>query len=117
MKTENIYFDNIDTEITYYVGKNAKENFDILDMSKDTDLWFHAKDLPSCHVIAVIPDGIDKKTMKTIIKKGGMLCKQNTNKLVSEKNLKIIYAKVSDVKKTEILGTVNVINKNELIVK
>ena len=115
MKIENIYFNDI--EITFLIGKNAQDNFDILNNSNSTDIWFHAKDYPSCHVIACIPNKLDKKTMKSVIKKGCLLCKENTNKLCSIKNLKIIYTEVSNIKKTKILGTVNVVNKKEYVLK
>ena len=31
MKTETVFFENIDNEITYYIGKNAKDNFCVID--------------------------------------------------------------------------------------
>lgn len=116
MKIENIYYDSIDREITFLIGNNAHENFDILDQSNGNDIWFHAKDYPSCHVIAKIPFEMNRNILKPIIKKGALLCKQNTNKLLLIKNLKIIYTEVNNIKKTNVIGTVNVSNKKEIII-
>jgi len=44
--------------------------------------------------------------MRFIIKKGAILCKQNTNKLKSCKNVSIIYTNITNVTKTDILGSV-----------
>ena len=33
------------------IGKNAKENWDIIDMAEPDDIWFHLSYYPSCHLI------------------------------------------------------------------
>lgn len=119
MKTEiiNLNIDGNSVEIVYNIGKNAQDNFDIIENSKDTDIWFHAKDYSSCHVIACINHLYDKKIINKIIKHGALLCKLNTRKLKNIKNLKIIYALVKDVIKTKDIGSVTVKNNKEIIVK
>ena len=42
----------------------------------------------------------------TIIKKGSLLCKQNTNKLYEEKNVEIIYTLIKNITKTDKVGSV-----------
>ena len=96
--------------ITFYIGKNAKDNFDILDISKSNDIWFHAKDISSCHVVCELPEDIDKKEMRYIIKVGALLCKNNTNKLKGCKNVEVIYTEIKNVTKTSIPGCVTTTN-------
>ena len=94
--------------ITFYIGKNAKDNFDILDISKSEDIWFHSDEYSSCHVIAKINDmKLSKKEERSIIKNGCILCKTNTNKIKSMDNTDIIYTYVKNVKKDKISGRVS----------
>lgn len=98
--------------IPFYIGNNAQDNFDIIDQADPSDLWFHVKDHSSCHVIANISEITDKiksnkKLKQYIIKKGAVLCKQNTNKFVSTKNLEIIYTNIENIEKTNVLGQVH----------
>ena len=95
MKQETVFFDNIVDDVIYYIGTSASDNFKVIDMGKPDDIWFHAKDLSSCHVVAQIPDYIDKQGIKTIIKRGVQLCKQNTNKLSIIENVDFIYTKIN----------------------
>ena len=78
MKTENVYIQALDREIVFYIGKNQDDNFNVIDMGNENDLWFHAKDIPSCHVVCKIPDDVEKKDLRYIIKTGALLCKNNT---------------------------------------
>ena len=117
MKTEIVYFENIKEEITFYIGKNGKDNFDVIDMGEPNDLWFHSNEGSSCHVVAKIPEDIDlnKKKMLTIIKKGALLCKENTNKLKSQSNHVFMYTCVKNVVKTNVPGSVILSEKAKLI--
>jgi predicted ribosome quality control (RQC) complex YloA/Tae2 family protein len=87
MKTENIFIDALNKEITYYIGKNQKENFDVIDKGNINDLWFHANNISSCHVVCNVPEKISRKELQYILKKGALLCKNNTNKLKNIKNV------------------------------
>lgn len=69
MKSEIVYFTQLIDPIEFLIGKNEKDNFNIIDMSGPNDLWFHLSDYPSCHVIAKLPENIHKKILKYIIKK------------------------------------------------
>ena len=86
MKTENIFLQGLNREITFHIGQNKKENFDVIDKGNEEDLWFHANEISSCHVVANIPKDIKNKDKKYIIKAGGILCKKYTNKLKSLKD-------------------------------
>jgi len=114
MKENTIYFDNVVDDVTYYIGTSAADNFDVIDKGNPDDYWFHARDCSSCHVVVNLPEYVDKRELKTIIKRGALLCKQNTNKLTKLPNVDIIYTKVKYVAKTDVCGCVTL--KNEKII-
>ena len=111
MKEETVYFDNI--AIVYYIGTNAEDNFAVIDKGGPDDYWFHAKDVSSCHVVVKISDDID---IRTIIKRGALICKQNTNKLRMLDDVEIMYTKVKNVVKTDVPGLVNITGKAKIII-
>ena len=112
-----VYFNNnIVDDIIYYIGTSASDNFDVIDMGSPSDYWFHANDSSSCHIVAKIPDGIDKRGLKSIIKHGALLCKQNTNKLAKCDRVEIIYTQLNNVTKTNILGMVEITNRKIIVV-
>ncbi len=94
-------------DVIYYIGTSASDNFAVIDMGGPSDYWFHANNVSSCHVVAKIPDDIDKRTLKTILKRGALLCKQNTNKLAKNGNIEIVYCQVKNVTKTDVQGLVD----------
>jgi hypothetical protein len=113
MKTISLKISNISSEITYYIGKDAKDNFDIIDKANPEDIWIHASDCSSCHVIAVIHNEnyLSKKQKYSIIINGIHLCLQNTNSLHQQKNIEFSYTKVKNVVKTNKIGKVTIIDK------
>ena len=106
-----------DTEevVQYFVGKNAKHNFELIDLAESHHLWFHIEGRPSCHIIVAFPCDLDRKALRPVIKCGAVLCKQRS-KYASEKKLAIMYARICDVSKTDILGTVEVKNAKTIII-
>ena len=106
MKQEFVYFENIVDDVIYYIGTNALDNFAVIDMGKPTDYWFHANNVSSCHVVVKIPHDINKRALKTILKRGALLCKQNTNKLSKCDNVEFVYCQVKNVMKTDVPGLV-----------
>jgi predicted ribosome quality control (RQC) complex YloA/Tae2 family protein len=109
MKQEIVYFQNIVEDVIYYIGTNASENFDVIDMGESNDYWFHANNCSSCHVVAKIPHDIDKRGLKTILKHGALLCKQNTNKLSKKSTVEFVYCQVKHLTKLEVAGQVEFI--------
>jgi hypothetical protein len=107
MKIEARYIPALKREIPYLLGTNAQDNFDIIDESEPTDMWFHLANTSSCHVIAKMPQDItlDKKQKQQIIKQGALICKQNS-KSKSEQSVNIIYTLISNITKTDIIGQV-----------
>lgn len=116
MKTEVIFLQGLNREITFYVGENKNENFDVIDKGEADDLWFHASEISSCHIVAIIPKDIGNKEKKYIIKAGALLCKKYTNKLKRLKTIEIIYTQIRNIEKTEYLGCVNVKNQKNIII-
>lgn len=106
MKTENIFIKGLNREITFYIGQNQSENFDVIDKGNADDLWFHANETSSCHVVAIIPNDIKKKDMKHIVKMGALLCKMNTSKLKSLNHVEITYTHLKHIEKTDVPGCV-----------
>ncbi len=117
MKTKEIYIPKLSTEITYWIGSNAQDNFNIIEQAEPTDIWFHVSSYSSAHVIARIShlDKLDKKTIQSIVTQGAVLCKQ-VSKYASVKNLDITWAYISNVKPTNILGTVSVSCSKNIII-
>lgn len=116
MKTEILFLQGLNREITFYIGQNKNENFDVIDMGKPDDLWFHANEISSCHIVAEIPADILDKEIKYIIKAGALLCKKYTNKLRNVNDLEIIYTKVKYVEKTQYSGCVKIINQKKFTI-
>jgi predicted ribosome quality control (RQC) complex YloA/Tae2 family protein len=116
MKTEVVYLENIDTEVTYLIGKNSADNFKVIDMSDQNDIWFHSKDESSCHVVAKITEDFTKKELLTIYKRGALLCKENTFKLKSLSNVPIIYTEIKNIEKTNQIGAVLTKNTKTILV-
>jgi predicted ribosome quality control (RQC) complex YloA/Tae2 family protein len=106
MKEITLYFDNIIDNVVYYIGTSARDNFDVINKGRPDDIWFHAKDVSSCHVVVQVPDLIEKQGMRSIIKRGARLCKEHTAKLNRTHDVDIIYTFVKHVEKTEIVGCV-----------
>jgi predicted ribosome quality control (RQC) complex YloA/Tae2 family protein len=116
MKTETIFIQSIKKDVTFHIGKSQDENFTVIDKGSADDLWFHAKNVSSCHVVCELPDDIDKKEMRYILTVGALLCKNNTNKLKSLKNVEITYTQIKNITKTKVPGCVETQNIKEIIV-
>lgn len=90
----------IDTNKMYIikVGQNAQDNWDIIDAVDGSDIWFHVKNHPSCHVILKTNgeqlDVIDNSVLRHCAK----LCKDGSKFRYNRSNT-IIYTEVNNVKK------------------
>jgi predicted ribosome quality control (RQC) complex YloA/Tae2 family protein len=105
MLSFEIYIPSLKSNITFDVGQNAKENFDLIDAAHIEDHWFHVEGLPSGHVIAHTSHVSDRTILNKIVKQGALLCKQQS-KYSAQKNLEIVYTRVKNVEKTNIIGNV-----------
>ena len=104
MKIEVYNFDS--KNYTIYIGKNKNDNFEIIDNSIDTDLWFHVNNEPSCHVILKNTNKIRDIPIQ-VIKRCAYLCKINS-KAKTQKKCSVIYTQIKNVIKTEHVGQVAV---------
>lgn len=93
------------------IGKNSKQNWEIIKEASPNHIWFHlADDRPSCHVILSVPTNMTN-IPKQVIKHCCVLCKANTNKFKSEKNVPVIYSLVEHISLGEKEGQVHTISK------
>ena len=88
-------------EITYQLGTNANDNWNILLNASEKWLWFHLEDVSSPYVILTkslkeIKSDNFPKSLKNYIKKGGLICKENSN--YKSGKINIIWTEVKNVK-------------------
>jgi predicted ribosome quality control (RQC) complex YloA/Tae2 family protein len=95
MISETVIFDDIQFQI--HIGKNAQENWDLIDASAITDIWFHVQDAPSCHVFLRIDTKL-KYIPRAVLVRCSVLCKQNS-KSKSVKKCKIMYTEMGNIQK------------------
>lgn len=103
-------------ELSYHIGQNAAENFEIIDNSEEHDLWFHIESAPSCHVVVSLENHkYDKKQLHKIAVQGAILCKQYS-RYKSDKNICVVYCRICDIiKSKEFIGTVHIVGKYKTI--
>lgn len=98
----------LENDIKYKLGRNAKENFELIDEAADLNenyWWFHLEDHPSGHCV-VHTESMDK----TIAQVASQLVKSHS-KLKDQKKVKIIYTQIKWVKKNKTMGEVTLLNK------
>jgi len=113
----NIQIPSLNQPITFYIGKNATGNFQIIDNSKPQDIWFHISEDSSPHVIASIPSDLpkplNKKQKHQIIKQGAVLTKSKSRQK-SENSVHIIYTTMNNIEKSTPVGTVIIKNTQNI---
>lgn len=100
---------------TVYMGKDAKSNdYMTFNMSKDSDLWFHAKGVPGSHLLIIVNDNLPTET---VIKQVAKLAKDNSRGKSNDKQ-EVVYCKKRFVKKGPGMndGQVSVDYKNSNII-
>ncbi len=109
MKTENFVFNNVEYVIN--IGQNKTENWELIDSSEETDIWFHIEDNPSCHVILKNINSVKIRDIpQQVIKRSAYLCKINSSlKIRQMSKCNVIYTPILEVQKTDIVGQVSVI--------
>ena len=107
MKTIFRHVNELNIKFEFWVGESATDNFAIIDIADATDLWFHlGGSESSCHVICRMPVNLpSKKALRQIVTQGAVLCKKYSRRK-SDKNVPIIYTKIENVEKTEVVGCV-----------
>lgn len=88
--------------ITYHLGTNANDNWNILQNANQNWIWFHLDNEPSPYVILteslkeLKKDKYPKK-WKSYIIKGGLLCKENSK--YNNRKINIIWTEVKNISK------------------
>ena len=95
-----------------HIGKSAKENWEILDDSEPTDLWFHLDNKSSPYVILEAKP--NQPILQDMIIKCAKLCKSYSKDKKSTRS-SVIYCPVSNLKKGKELGSVLLQKKPEHI--
>lgn len=72
------------------IGKNKKDNWKLVQEADPDDLWFHVEGYPSTHIL------LDYNAPKNLIKICAQTCKQRS-KAKKEKNVSVVYTKVSNI--------------------
>jgi predicted ribosome quality control (RQC) complex YloA/Tae2 family protein len=92
---------------TYFIGRNARENWQLLDSAEPFDIWFHLDKQSSPYVILQVRD--TKEVPYGALVEGARLCKEYS-KAKNDKSVPVIYCTVENLKKGKMLG--EVITKN-----
>ena len=90
---------------TIQIGKNKKENDQMITDASENDYWLHLSDYPSAHGFILNP--LETKIPRKVLKRACVLMKQHS-KYKSEKRLSIDITQIKYISKTKIVGLVNV---------
>ena len=102
-------------DYTITIGKNKEENWQLIDASSPDDVWFHIDNQPSCHVVLKNDDKVKLKDLpRQVLKRAAYLCKINSASKTQPK-CDVIYAPISAITKTLIVGQVTVSGATKLI--
>jgi predicted ribosome quality control (RQC) complex YloA/Tae2 family protein len=104
MKELKVHDTKCDQELKILIGENAKDNWKIIDLSSQFDIWFHVENHPSCHVILQLPDKNTEYNKQSLIHCAN-LCKQNS-KFKDLKKVTIIYTEIKNITKGKDPGSV-----------
>ena len=99
-------FEHNSKEYIILIGQNKYDNFDLINSSNTTDIWFHVEGIPSCHVILKTNEKI-RDIPQRVIKRCAYLCKINS-KAKTFKVCNIAYTTINNVTNTNIIGQVEV---------
>jgi predicted ribosome quality control (RQC) complex YloA/Tae2 family protein len=89
------------------VGKNAKDNFRLIDASEAEWLWFHVDDSPSAHVVLCALD-----VTPDLIRQAAATCAMHS-KCRTQKKVKIVYCPISNIRKEKTIGMVSFADPRE----
>ena len=107
--------------ITYKLGSNAKENWDLLSYASEENpqwIWFHLDDYSSPYVImecslseleSKIRENVNFPSIMLFKYYGGMICQTNSNKQYRNiKRIKILWTEVKNVSRGHITGEADI---------
>lgn len=114
MKNLKVFDMDYNSDLEVLVGQNAQDNWDIIDISNQNDIWFHLENNPSSHVILKIPTDC-KKIHKQTLLYCAMICKE-TSKFSHHKKLTIIYTEIKNITKGIDIGSVHTKKIKKIII-
>ena len=79
-----------------YIGCNAQENWELIDKSNKSDMWYHLDSFPSCHVVC---NDLNK------LRYCAELCKSHS-KYKNLHNVKVCYTPINNLIKGDTAGSV-----------
>lgn len=90
--------------VNMYVGRNAKQNWELLENANENDIWIHLDKLPSSYVI--IDSNSESSITNSHIKYAAQLCtKYSKSKIPNDvKGVYYIYTICKNVKKGKSTG-------------
>lgn len=97
-----------------HVGKNARDNWELLENASADDLWFHVTSESSAYVIVENNEKPDNEIEKLTIYKAAAICKSRS-KLKNTKKVSISYLPIQYVKKGKCVGEAILLKKPEYI--
>ena len=103
-------FEIKENEILYRLGKNAKENHLLIDDADKNDWWFHLDNLPSGHCIV---EKTEELQISEIIFAANLV--KNNSKYKNNRNLKVCYTQVKNIKKGKNPGQVILLKEPSVI--
>ena len=89
------------------IGSNAQENWDIIENSEPSHIWFHLNSFPSPHVVIRSENPGDQEIIDA-----ANLCKSKS-KYKNIKNAKVVYCRVANLELASEVGAVNILSKRK----
>jgi predicted ribosome quality control (RQC) complex YloA/Tae2 family protein len=112
----SIYDTKINQLLHFRCGKNAQDNWDIVESSKSNDVWFHLEHVSSCHVVLTLPEGIHYSDLaKQTLIHCAVECKRRTKS--NNTSTSVIFSEIAYIVKGDSVGSVivNRLNKKNKI--
>jgi predicted ribosome quality control (RQC) complex YloA/Tae2 family protein len=95
-------------DVVYRVGRNAKDNTQLIKDSDPEWLWFHLDKFPSCHVVACFA-GLNG----FVISKAASLVKEHSK--YKFKNIGVNYCKISNLLHGVESGSVHFVSNKQVL--
>jgi predicted ribosome quality control (RQC) complex YloA/Tae2 family protein len=92
--------------IVYRIGRNAKDNTQLIKDSDPNWVWFHLAKFPSCHVVACVVD-----PDKTVVDEAAALVKSHSKYKFT---VSVNYCKISNLKHADKDGAVMFISNKQV---
>jgi predicted ribosome quality control (RQC) complex YloA/Tae2 family protein len=114
----SLFDTKLNSLLHFRFGKNAQDNWDLIDDSKPNDIWFHLQDTSSCHVILSLPEGT---TVQDISKQTLIHCAMECKKRSKRRNIGsvvvVIFTEISNITKGGQPGSVQATSTRKLHLK